>query len=158
MCEGAVSGAWLKQFSLNNPGKPVTIEISSGGGYVISGLRLFDYLVYLRDRKKHRITMVVLGQACSMAGILFQAASKNCRFMGANSRLMIHEMSSGDYGKTTDRKESLAVDVKLEKRLLEILASRSKLSLRKIAVRWRKTDWWLNAQEAIDDGFADAIW
>lgn len=149
--------SWLDKFAKTHPGKPFTVRICSGGGYVKSGLRLYDHLVHLRDKLGHEITIVVLGHACSMASILFQAASPGKRLMGANAYLMIHEMSSGDYGKTTDRKESLAQDVKLEKKLLAILAIRSRLSLAQITRRWKKKDLWFDAEMAIADGFADGI-
>jgi len=146
---------WVERFARANPGKGFTIMIASGGGYVISGLRLYDTLMNLRGQG-HEITIIVKGYAASMAGILLQAGTK--RLIAVNARMMIHEMASGDYGKTTERREALKSDIQLEDLLLDILASRSKLKKAEIKRRWKKKDWWLSAQEAVDLGFADEIY
>ena len=65
----------------------ITLYIDSGGGNVISGLSLFDVLKSLKVPLK----TVCIGQAASMAGILFLAGEK--RIMLPHSRLMLHDPS-----------------------------------------------------------------
>jgi ATP-dependent protease ClpP protease subunit len=43
------------------------------------------------------------------------------------------------------------------KRLGHILAERSTMSLKQIERKWHRTDWWLDAREALELKFIDEI-
>ena len=144
----------LAEWSRSDPGCPMTIVLTSPGGSVTDGLGLYDYLLSLRAQG-HHITIVALGMAASMGGVLLQAGDR--RVIGPNAFLLIHEASAGTYGKTTDMQEQLAFIGRLQGKCLDILASRSSLSRQVIARKWKKMDWWLDAVEAVEGGFADEI-
>lgn len=146
--------AEIDEYARHNPGEPITIRLNSPGGFVIDGLALYDFLQDVRKRG-HMITVIALGQAASMGGILLQAGDR--RVMGRNAFLLIHEVHSGDEGKTSERKDSIEFSRRLEQKLLAILAKRSKLSVREIKALWERKDWWLTAGEAVKLGFADEI-
>jgi ATP-dependent protease ClpP protease subunit len=65
----------LELFSRRNPGAPIKISLNSGGGSVIDGFALVDYLLMLR-RRGHKITITVFGFAASMAGVILMAADE----------------------------------------------------------------------------------
>lgn len=134
----------------------IKIILNSPGGYVSSGMSLFGYLRDLR-RRGHHITIVVFGRAASMGGILLQVA--DWRVMDAYAWLLIHEISAGDYGKTTQRQEDLDFVKRQEHQLLSILAKRAKqgITIEVITEHWRKKDWWLSAHEAKEHGFCDEV-
>lgn len=146
--------ATLGKWSRISPKCPITLIFNSPGGSVSDGLALFDYIQYLRSIE-HEITIVALGRAASMGGILLQAGDK--RIIGANSMMLIHEVSAGTSGKVSEMEDSVRYFQQLQKILLRILAERSKLSIAQIKKRWKKTDWWLGADEVVELGFADEI-
>jgi ATP-dependent Clp protease protease subunit len=143
-------GIWSREA----PGAPLTVIFNSPGGVVDDGLALYDYLLHLRSQK-HHVTTIALGRAASMGGILLQAG--DLRVMGPNSFLLCHEVSAGTNGKLSEMSEAIDFWKRQETKLLQILAHRSKLTVAQIKRRWRKTDWWLDADQAIALGFADAI-
>jgi len=134
--------------------KPFEIILNSPGGDVLHGLALYDEIVSLRDQG-HHITITVRGMAASMGGILLQAGDK--RVVGKNSHVLIHEISTGAMGKLSEIEDEAKFCEQLSKQLLDILAERSTLTPAQIKRKWRKTDWWITADEAIEYGFADEI-
>ncbi len=143
-------GIWSRE----SPGAPLVLILNSPGGYVDDGIALYDYLLHLRSIG-HKLTTITLGRAASMGGILLQAG--DVRVMGPNSFLLIHEVAAGTSGKLSEMTESIAFWKRQEDKLVKILAQRSTMSTTQIKRRWRKTDWWLDAEEAIALGFADSI-
>lgn len=143
-------GKWHRRF----PGRPLKIILNSPGGSVIAGLALFDYIRYLRAGG-HHVTVVALGYAASMGGILLQAGGK--RVIGREAMLLIHEVSSGTQGKVSDMEDDVRYTGRLWDKLAKILAERSNLTYRQIKARAKRVDWWLDASEAIKLGFADEI-
>ncbi|MDP9396952.1 MAG: Clp protease ClpP [Actinomycetota bacterium] len=143
-------GAWARR----EPGKPITIVLNSPGGRVLDGLALYDFLQRLRAAG-HRLRIEVLGRAASMGGVLLQAGDE--RVIGANAFLLIHEISGGAEGRSSEIGDRIEFFDLMEKRLLDILAARSTMSPRQIRSRWQRKDWWLGAEDAVALGFADAI-
>lgn len=144
----------LDHWSRLNPGKDITIILNSPGGLVTHGLALYDYLIMLRENG-HFITVMVLGQAASMGGILLQAGNR--RLMGPSSRLLIHDVSAGTIGKRQKMHEDMELFDMMWDQLAEILAERSKLTKRQVQNKAKHRDWWLTAKEAVELGFADEI-
>jgi len=143
-------GKWHRRF----PGRPLTIILNSPGGSVIAGLALFDYIRHLRAGG-HYVTVVALGYAASMGGILLQAGDR--RVVGREAMLLIHEVSSGTQGKVSDMEDDVRYTGRLWDKLAKILSERSHLTHRQIKARAKRVDWWLDASEAVKLGFADEI-
>ncbi len=145
--------ATLTSWSSKAPGAPLTIIFNSPGGAVHDGLALFDFLRHLRV-SGHHLTTIALGRAASMGAVLLQAGDR--RVMGANAFLMLHEVSNGASGKVSELSESVELSKRLQKRLLAILAEQSSLTVAQIQRKWSRRDWWLDAEETVALGFADA--
>lgn len=146
--------AELGQWSRREPGSPITVLFNSPGGSVLDGLALFDYLRRLRS-SGHHVTTVAIGRAASMGAVLLQAGDR--RLIGANAFLLIHEVSNSSAGKVSELEDGVEFTRKLQKRLQAILAERSSLTEQQIARRWVRKEWWLDAEEAVALGFADAV-
>lgn len=144
----------LGEFSRREPGKDITIVFNSPGGGVFAGLALYDYIKSLQENG-HRVVTQTIGKAASMGGILLQAGDE--RVAGANSYMLIHEVSSSSGGKTSEMEDDLKFSKRLQDRLLGILAARSSLTVVQIRNRWVKRDWWLDAEEMLKLGFVDRI-
>lgn len=136
------------------PGEPVTVLLNSPGGGVFAGLSMFDTILALRQAG-HEVTTISYGYAASMGGILLQAG--DVRMMSPNSYLMIHEVASGVRGTVSDVEDQSKFMKKLQNKALDILAERSNLSRETIKRKSARTDWWMDAEEALEAGFIDAI-
>lgn len=146
--------AELETWSRLDPKCDITIVFQSPGGDVVAGMALWDFLQEMRERG-HRLTTVARGYAASMAGILLQAG--DVRAIGRESWLLIHEAqfgAVGSYGEVEDRVEWVR---KVQGRILDIFAARSKLSKAQIKRRWHRKDWWIDSDDALKFGFVDEI-
>ena len=144
------------------PGQDIKIIFMSPGGEVVSGMALFDYLRGLSESGTKIIT-VAQGMAASMAGILLQAG--DCREMGKESYLLIHQVQAGmmgSYGELQDRMKWLE---KVQERILDIFARRMSAVTGKtfsterklVEKNWMRTDWWIDSTEALKLGLVDEI-
>lgn len=145
----------------DKPECDIEVIFFSPGGSVIDGMALFDYLTHLRDGG-HHLTTTCMGYAASMAGILLQAGDK--RVMGRESYILVHEVSFGAGGKIGEVEDEVAFVKKIQNRVLDIFADRSKssgaekpLTKAAIARKWRRKDWWLDSTEALKHGFVDEV-
>ncbi len=146
----------LNEWRRLDPGCDIEIVFTSPGGEVIQGLALFDH-IRLLSREGHRMTTTALGWAASMAGILLQAG--DVRVMAKESWLMIHEVSFGASGKIGEVEDEVAFVKRIQDRVLDIFASRSggKCSKRYLDAHWRRKDWYLSSDEALELGLVDEI-
>jgi ATP-dependent Clp endopeptidase proteolytic subunit ClpP len=144
----------LEHWERRDPGEPITIRINSPGGSVLDGFALLDTILRLR-RKGHKVTTHGIGMIASMATILMQAGDE--RVLDHNAWFMIHEVSAGVQGKASEMEDQMKFTMKLQERLLDILAERSTLSKTQIKKRWKKTDDWMSAEEALKLGFVDRV-
>jgi ATP-dependent Clp endopeptidase proteolytic subunit ClpP len=146
--------ATLVRWHRIDPGCDITFLIDSPGGGIIEGFHLFDTMLSLRN-EGHTITTVTNGMAASMGGILLQAGDE--RIAGPNASILIHEASFGAMGSMGQVEDTVEFAKKLQERLLTILAQRSTLSKQQIRNRWKRKNWWLDADEALKWGFVDSI-
>lgn len=146
----------LDGWSLRNPGKEITITFNSPGGSVFDGFALYDFIQELK-RRGHRITTKCLGAAMSMGAVLLQAG--DVRKMSCNAFFLIHEVQLFNSGttSTSSTEDTLNLQRKLQRRIATQLAERSSLSAEEIEDKWRKYDWMMEAEEALELGFVDEI-
>lgn len=144
----------LGLWSRRSPGSDITVVLNSPGGGVTAGLALYDFIGELKA-KGHQVTTETRGYAASMGGVLLQAGHE--RVIGPNAYLMIHEVSDLGIGKLSELKDQVEFAERLQERLLDILAERSTMTKQAIRRKWKRKDWWLDAEEAVKHGFADRI-
>jgi ATP-dependent protease ClpP protease subunit len=144
----------MTEWSRLYPGEPIEIIFSSGGGSVVDGMALFDFISDLKSHG-HKVTTSTLGIAASMAGILLQAG--DVRTMGREAWLMIHEASFRTEGKIGEVEDTVEWIKKVQERVLDIFALRSNMPRQEIKERWLRRDWWIDSDEAVRLGFVDAI-
>ena len=132
----------------------VKLQIYSPGGGIVSGNALFDFLQEWKGYG-HHLTTVSRGYAASMGGIILQAG--HVRQMGKESWMLIHEGSGGAQGSVGEIEDTVEWHKKMVKRFAEILAERSTMTVKQIERKWHRTDWWLDAQEALDLKLIDEI-
>lgn len=142
--------AWHRRF----PDAPMEIVFSSPGGSVFAGYALFDLMRFL-SRSGHHITTVAQGYAASMAGVLLQAG--DTRVIGAESYLMIHEVSSMALGKSSELGDAAELAKRLTRQSAEVYARRANMTADEIEDRMLRRNWWIGAEEALRLGFVDEI-
>jgi ATP-dependent protease ClpP protease subunit len=80
------------------------------------------------------------------------------RWIGAQSYLMIHEISAGTGGKIGDMKDDVDFYDRICDRVVDIFVSRSgKITKAAFKKKWQRTDWRLLADESLKLGFVDEI-
>lgn len=134
----------LKKWSRMEPECSIEICFTSPGGSVIDGLALFDFIQQLKAQG-HHITTSALGIAASMAGVLLQAGTT--RVISPETWVLIHETQFGAIGKFGEVEDRYKLVESVQDRILDIFASRSKLSKATLKKKWKRTDWWLSSQE-----------
>lgn len=144
--------AQLLFLKMEDPKKDVHIYINSVGGYITSGLAIFDTMQYLGCD----INTYCIGQASSMGALLLTAGTKGKRFALPNSRIMIHQPYGGVGGTSADVALQAKEILELKKRLNEIMATSTGQPLTKIAADSER-DFYMSAQEAKDYGLIDEV-
>ena len=150
-------GACISQLNIwsrTEPGCDIEIIFNSPGGSVIDGMALYDYFQTLR-RAGHKLTTVTYGMAASMAGILLQAG--DVRVIGAESYVLIHEISTMAIGKIGDLEDVVEFCKKIQKRVIDIFATRSNKPASYFEKHWRRKDWWLSSDECVKIGIVDEV-
>jgi len=134
--------------------KNVKIVLNSVGGEVYHALLVYNTI---EDLKKSgtKVSIEARGLCASMGVIILMAGTT--RIASKYTRFLLHEVSSMTYGKASEVKEESRELTKLNLMLDEIIANRSKVSLKDLQKKTRKKDLWLSAEEALNWGLIDKV-
>ena len=91
-----------------------------------------------------------------MGAMLLSCGAKGKRFALPNSRIMIHQPSSGTEGKITDQEIMLKEGIFLKKRLAEIMAKNTGKTVAQV-IKDMDRDNWMSAEEAKSYGIIDQV-
>jgi ATP-dependent Clp protease, protease subunit len=144
--------AQLLHLAYEDPNKDISLYINSPGGSVYDGLAIFDTMQFI----KPDVATYGIGLQASMGAFLLSSGAKGKRFLLPNSRVMIHQPSSGTQGKISDQEITLREGIYLKKRLNEILAKNTGQKLTKIEKDVDR-DFWMSAEESVAYGLADKV-
>lgn len=135
-----------------DPKADISLYINSPGGSVYDGLAIYDTMQFIPCD----VATYGIGLQASMGAFLLSSGTKGKRHALPNSRIMIHQPSSGTQGKITDQEISLREGIYLKKRLNEILAKNTGQKLAKVE-KDADRDYWMSAEEAVSYGLVDKI-
>lgn len=144
--------AQLLFLKMEDPKKDIHIYINSLGGYITSGLAIYDTMQYLGCS----ISTYCIGQASSMGALLLTAGTKGKRFALPNSRIMIHQPYGGVGGTSADVALQAKEILELKRRLHDMMVACTGQPLSKIAADSER-DFYMSAQEAKDYGLIDEV-
>jgi ATP-dependent Clp protease protease subunit len=144
--------AQLLHLAYEDPKKDISLYINSPGGSVYDGLAIFDTMQFI----KPDVATYGIGLQASMGAFLLSSGAKGKRFALPNSRIMIHQPSSGTQGKISDQEITLREGIYLKKRLNEILAKNTGQKLSKIEKDVDR-DFWMSAEESVSYGIVDKV-
>ncbi len=136
----------------NLENKIITMHVDSPGGSVKSGLSMVDVMNYITSK----ISTINTGMAASMGSILLGAGTKGMRYSLPNSKVMLHQVSSGASGHVEDLKISLAEAVKYNDKLFSMLGEYCGKTKEQVLEDCNR-DNWLTSDEALEYGIIDGI-
>ena len=157
-CVGSVDGdmvnsliAQIRYLAAEAPNEEITMYINSPGGSVPDGMALLDVMAAVPCP----IRTVCVGTAASMASLLFVCG--DTRDMLEHSRLMIHDPLMQGVTGSALKIETLTKNLlKSREAIGKIYAKVSGKPLEEIYAMTCE-DTWLDAETALDMGFADRI-
>lgn len=138
------------QFEIKIEPKPITLYITSNGGYVY---QVFSAIDTIRGMKIP-VHTVCKGFVAS-AGTLLSLAGKK-RFITESSYMLIHELRSGHWGKFTHLAESFENSKQLMDHIKSYYVSRTKMTSEELDEQLKKDICW-NAQICLEKGLVDEI-
>ena len=144
--------AQLLHLAYDDSKKDIKLYINSPGGSVYDGLAIYDTIQYIAPD----VMTIGIGLQASMGAFLLSSGAKGKRFALPNSRIMIHQPSSGTQGKITDQEITLREGLFLKQRLNEILAKNTGQKLSKIE-KDSDRDFWMSAEESVKYGLIDEV-
>lgn len=120
--------AQLLFLKMEDPKKDVHMYIHSVGGYITSGLAIYDTMQYLGCN----INTYCIGQASSVGALLLAAGTKGRRYALPHSRIMIHQPYGGVGGTAADVLLQAKEILELKKTLNQIMSEITGQDVKKI--------------------------
>lgn len=144
--------AQLLFLDADDPDREIYLYINSPGGSVYAGLAIYDTMNHLRAP----VSTYCVGMAASMGALLLASGKKGKRNALPNSRIMLHQPSSGYQGTAADIEIAAKEILGTRERLNRILAERTGQTLKKINADVDR-DRWMSAEEAVKYGLVDQV-
>lgn len=142
-------------FFLNgqDTGQPIRFIINSPGGMVTAGSALLDVMASIQAP----VHTYCMGNAASMAAILFSAGTPGQRYVYPHAEIMIHQPSMGSFsGRLWEIESHARQIIRAKKAAATLLATNCGKTADQIMDDFDK-DYWMDAEEAIAYGIADAL-
>lgn len=129
---------------------PIWLHINSGGGEVFSALAVADLI----PRLNSPVYTVTDGLVASAATVFYLVGAK--RYIHPNGFMCIHELSSTFWGKHSEFKDQLRLQEMLMDKFIKFYAKYTKLTETELEDKLTH-DFWLDAEQALELGFADSL-
>jgi ATP-dependent Clp protease protease subunit len=136
----------------DDPEQDIFLYINSPGGYVTSGLALYDTMQYIRPD----VSTICIGQAASMGSLLLTAGAKGKRYSPPHARIMIHQPAGGFQGQATDIEIQAREILRVKEALDTIMAKHTGQDLERIK-RDTDRDFFMSGEQAKDYGLVDDV-
>ncbi|TVP44726.1 MAG: ATP-dependent Clp endopeptidase proteolytic subunit ClpP [Gemmatimonadales bacterium] len=144
--------AQLLFLDAEDPERDIFLYINSPGGSVYAGLAIYDTMQHIRAP----VATVCVGMAASMGALLLAGGAAGKRQSLPNSRIMIHQPSSGFSGTATDIDIAAREVLSIRERLNRILQHHTGRDLEKIE-RDVDRDYFMSPEEAVAYGLLDKV-
>jgi len=132
--------------------KDVSLYINSPGGSIYSGLAIYDTMNFI----KPDVQTMCVGIAMSMGSLLLAGGAHGKRSALPNSRILMHQPSSGFEGQATDIEIQAREVLKIRERVDEIYAKACGKPVEEVH-RDMERDRFFKASEAAEYGLIDRV-
>lgn len=129
---------------------PIHLRISSYGGSVFAAFSSIDYM----NQSKTPIFTYIDGCAASAGTIMSVCGDQ--RFIGENSYMLVHQLSSQHWGKYQELQDDMKNSDNLMKRIKEIYEAKTKIPKTKMDEILKHDLWW-DAKTCLRYGLVDEI-
>ena len=144
--------AQLLHLNSDDPEKDISIYINSPGGSIYSGLAVYDTMQFI----KPDVSTICVGIAMSMGALLLAGGAAGKRMSLPNSKILIHQVSSGFSGQATDIEIHAREIIDIRRRLDEIIAHHTGQSYDKVRGDTER-DYFMSSEEAKEYGIIDRV-
>jgi ATP-dependent Clp protease protease subunit len=135
-----------------DPSRDIYLYVNSPGGYITSGLAIYDTMQYI----KSPIITMCTGQAASMGAVLLAGGEAGKRFALPHSRILIHQPLGGVQGQATDINIQAKEILRVREEINMIFVKHTKQPFEKISIDTER-DFYMTAEQAKDYGIIDEI-
>ena len=155
--EEAAKNFALEMAQAHNTGqKIIPVVIDSYGGQVYS---LMSMIAAIRDAELP-VATIVEGKAMSCGAVLFSFGEDGLRFMDKDATVMIHDVSSMDFGKVEELKAGAKEADRLNQKIYTMMArncGKKDDYFLKIVDKKKHADWFLEAEECKKHNMANHL-
>ena len=144
--------AQLIHLESDDPDKDISVYVNSPGGSLHAGLAIYDAMQYVRPD----VQTLCYGMAMSAGSLILTGGAKGKRLTLPNSRILIHQPSSGFNGQSTDIEIHAREILELRALLEEIYARHTDLSREQVHDDMER-DRFFSAEQAVEYGLVDRI-
>jgi ATP-dependent Clp protease protease subunit len=144
--------AQLLHLESEDPEKDISLYINSPGGSVYAGLAIYDTMNFI----KPDVQTICVGIAMSMGALLLTGGAKGKRMALPNSKVLIHQVSSGFQGQATDIEIHAREVIDLRRKLDEIIADKTGQDIAKVKQDTER-DYFMSSEEAKEYGIIDRV-
>jgi ATP-dependent Clp protease, protease subunit len=144
--------AQLLYLAQEDPDRDIQMYINSPGGQVDAGLAIYDTMHLIQPQ----VATTCVGMAASMGAVLLGGGAKGKRAALPNSRILIHQPSTGIQGTAADIEVHARETLRLNARLKELMAADMGQDIERLS-RDINRDYWMSAPEAVAYGVVDMI-
>lgn len=144
--------AQLLFLDADDPERDIHMYINSPGGSVYAGMAIYDTMQHMRAP----VATYCVGMAASMGAVLLAAGTHGKRSALPNSRIMIHQPSSGTQGTAADIEIAAREILDIRERLNGILAHHTGKTVAQIAQDVDR-DRFMDPKDAVEYGLIDRV-
>ena len=144
--------AQLLHLESEDPDKDISLYINSPGGSIYAGLAIYDTMNFI----KPDVATMCVGIAMSMGSLLLAGGAKGKRAALPNSRILIHQPSSGFEGQSTDIEIHAKEIIETRGRIDRIYSEHTGKSVEEVHKDMER-DRFFTAAEAAEYGLIDRV-
>ncbi|WP_036726354.1 ATP-dependent Clp protease proteolytic subunit [Patulibacter minatonensis] len=144
--------AQLLHLASDDEDKDISIYINSPGGSVYAGLAIYDTMQMI----KPQVRTICVGIAMSMGAVILSGGAPGKRMSLPNSKILIHQVSSGFQGQATDVDIHAREIIELRGKLDQIISHHSGTPLEKVK-KDTERDYFMDPEEAKAYGIIDNV-
>jgi len=135
-----------------DPDKDINLYINSPGGYVSSGLAIYDTMRFI----KPDVSTTCVGQATSMGALLLTAGTREKRYALPHSRIMLHQPLGGFRGQAADIAIHAKEMIRIKKEINQIFSECCGQPVERIE-KDSEREFFMSASQACEYGLIDRI-
>ena len=135
-----------------DPEKEIKVFINSPGGDADAGFAIYDMMKFIKPKIKN----ICAGVAASAAVIILLGTGKENRISLPNSRILIHQPSTGVHGTASDIQIEASEILKCREKINRMISEETGQEFEKVENDTRR-NYWMSAEEAVKYGLISKI-